>query len=404
MLSSEQLSNIPNNIVELFQELESFIITDFARRVKKTGEITSSAEWQQQQAQLYGIKNIENKIASILKLSDDQIESLFPNIALTSFKAEMEIYKRAKLNTIDYKSKPIQDYIKAAIKHTKGDIENITQSLGFAEVQNGHVVYNDIAKFYQKELNLAHVKITSGVSDYNSAVKQAVKKITDSGLRNIIKPTVNYPSGWSSQLDVAVRRSVLTGTHQMNQEMIDHCMNELVPKEEQYAEVSAHANARPSHQVWQGKVFKVHGSDKDHENLAEATDLGSVTGLMGANCHHSYFNFVLGASVRAYTDEQLKNINTPDFEYKGKTYTGYEASQQQRKIETAIRQTKRELIGYKESGLKEEFKQASIMLQRQRQEYKDFSNKANLRTKDERHQVVNFDRSIAQQASSSAKK
>lgn len=382
--------------MELFSELETFVITDISRRLKKVGEMSSSAEFQSQQAKLYGIKNIEAKIAATLNLSYEQIESLFPQIMSASLMAESEIYKRAKLNTIDYKSKPIQDYIKAAIKQTKGDIENITQSLGFAEVQNGKIVYSDIAKFYQKELNQANLKIVTGVQDYNSAIKQAVKKISQSGLRTITKPTVEYPSGWSNQLDVATRRAVLTGTHQMNQEMTNHFMDELVPSDEQYAETTAHANCRPSHQNWQGRVFKVNGSNKDYENLAEATDLGGVTGLMGANCRHSYFTFVLGASVRTYTDEQLKNINTPDFEYKGKTYTGYEATQYQRKIETSMRQVKRSLICYNETDFKDEFRIESVKLQALKNEYRQFSDAMGARQKLERANVEGFNKSISQ--------
>lgn len=409
ILTPNQLENVPNSIVELYQELEEFIITDFSRRLKATGQITSTAEWQRKQAELTGINNINQKVASILKLSDAQIESLFPSVALASFKAEMLIYEKAKLDTIDYKSKPIQDYIKAAIKQTKGDIENITQSLGFAEVQNGHVVYSDVAKFYQKELNVAHIKIQSGVSDYNSAIKQAIKKISDSGLRNIIKPTVDYPSGWSNSLDVAVRRSVLTSTHQMNQQIINHCAEKIISDKEQiYYEVTAHAAARTgiginNHAGWQGKVYKLIGSDKDYPNLKESTGLGDLLGLSGINCKHSYFIFIPNVSTRTYTDEQLKNIDPQPFEYKGKEYTAYEATQQQRKIETAIRQTKRELIGYKESGLDDEFKQASVLLNQQKREYKQFSEAADIRVKNERSQVQGFDRSISQKAVQASK-
>ena len=240
----------------MFSELETFVITDISRRLKKVGEMSSTAEFQNKQAKLYGIKNVEAKIAATLNLSFEQIESLFPQIMSVSLMAESEIYKQAKLNTIDYKSKAIQDYIKAAIRNTKGDIENITQSLGFAEVQNGHVVYNDIAKFYQKELNQANLKIVSGVQDYNQAVKQAVKKISSSGLRNIIKPTVGYPSGWSNSLDVSVRRAVLTSVHQMNQQMIYYSMEQILgDSSERFIEVSYHAAARPDH-WWGGMVFK----------------------------------------------------------------------------------------------------------------------------------------------------
>lgn len=408
MLTPQDLDNIPNEFIELFSELESFVIQDISRRLAKTGSITSTAEFQRNRAELFGIRNVEAKISEILKLADKQIESLFPEIALTSIKAENEIYKAAGLKPRDFnKTKEFQDYIKAAIKNTKGDIENITQSLGFAETQNGHVVYNDIAKFYQKEMNIANVKIVSGVQDYNSAIKDAVKKLSKSGLRNIIKPTVDYPSGWSNSLDVSVRRAVLTSVHQMTQEMTNFNLEKIIPNEdERYVEVTAHFPCRPQHLDFQGRVFKLVGSTADYPNLAEATDLGSVTGLKGANCRHDYYPFIPGVSARTYTDEQLKEMEKKSketFNYKGEEYTPYEATQHQRKIETAMRQTKRELIAYKEAGLEEDFRIASVKLQQQRKEYKQFSKAAELKQKDYRHQVEGFNSSISKQASNVAK-
>jgi len=406
MLTPSQLESIPNNIVDLFSQLEEFVILDFSRRLKKTATITSSAEWQKNQAELYGIRNIEAKIAATLNLSYSQIESLFPQIAAVSIAAESEIYKAAGLKTIRLnESQALKDYLASAIKNTKGDIENITQSMGFAENVNGHVVYKPIAKFYQEQLNIAQLKVQSGVSDYNLAIKQAVKKMTDSGLRY-----VDYESNWSNQIDVATRRAVLTSTHQMNQQMIDFNMNKIIEdKNEQYVEVTAHAGARTgvgvgNHQAWQGKVYKVNGSDKDYPNLVESTGLGMGAGLEGYNCRHSYAVFIPQASIRTYTDEQLKNIDPPNFDYKGKNYTCYEATQYQRKIETAMRATKRSIIAYKESGLDAEFKASSIKLQQQRAEYKQFSNAANIRPKNERATVQGFDRSISQQATNAAKK
>lgn len=404
MLRPEELENIPNTFIELFSELESFVIQDISRRLKKTGELTSTAEFQKERAKLIGIRNVESKISEILKLANNQIESLFPEIALTSINAEMEIYKKAGLKPRDFnKTKEFQDYIKAAIKNTKGDIENITQSLGFAEMQNGKRVYNDIAKFYQKEMNIANVKIVSGVQDYNSAIKDAVKKLSKSGLRY-----VDFENGWSNNLDVAVRRSIITSVHQMTQEITNFNLERIIPNEDdRYVEVTAHFPCRPQHLDFQGRVFKLVGSTAEYPNLVEATDLGSVTGLKGANCTHDYYPYVLGASVRAYTDEQLKEMEKKSketFSYKGKEYTPYEATQHQRKIETAMRQTKRELISYKEAGLDEDFKIASVKLQQQRKEYKQFSKAAELKQKNYRHQVEGFNSSISKQATNAAKK
>ena len=201
---------------------------------------------------MYNIKNIEAKIASILNLSNEEVERLFPEVSKTSMQSELDIYKKAGYKTTDMmESQAMKDYLKAAIKTTKGDIGNITQSMGFAETQNGHVVYNNIGKFYQKELNLAHLKVKSGAIDYNTAIKQAVKKIADSGVRY-----VNYESGYSNNLDVAVRRAVLSSVHTMNQQMTDHYMKQILGEDTQkFVEVTYHAGARPSH-WWGGMVFK----------------------------------------------------------------------------------------------------------------------------------------------------
>src|SRR5699024_8629655 len=96
--------------------------------------------------------------------------------------------------------------------------------------------------------------------------------------------------------------------------------------------------------------------------------------------------------------EQLKAVDPPDFEYEGKTYNAYEASQKQRQIERSIRKTKRELIVYDNVGLKDDFTSASIKLRRQRDLYNDFSSKAGLRSKNERHQVYDFNKSVSQKS------
>ena len=63
---------------------------------------------------------------------------------------------------------------------------------------------------------------------------------------------------------------------------------------------------------------------------------------------------------------------------KGKTYTYYEALQGQRKLEKNIRQRKREIIGYNAAGLKGDFNNSNIALNRLNSEYKLFSNVGDL--------------------------
>lgn len=397
-LYPEQLKDIPNNIVSIYQELEDFILKDFARRIKKAGIITDTAQWQALKAKEIGISinSIKKETERITGLSVEELDKLFNDAALVSLNNDNKIYKMAGLTPLKIENNPyLKKIIKSAIKQTNEELFNLTQSLGFSETIGGKTVYKSIAKYYHDALDFAQFQILSGVTDYNTAIKNTIKKLSNSGLKY-----VNYESGWANRLDVAVRRATLTGSNQMAQKMT------IIGIEEsgcEYIETSAHAGARPSHAIWQGQVFSWKGKSNKYPNFEESTGYGRGDGLGGWNCRHSFFPFYPGISSRSYTDEQLKSIDPPNIEYNGIEYTHYEATQRQRKLETLMRKTKRELMMFKETGLDEEFKISSIKLNRQKEYYKDFSRVAGLKVQNDRHQVLGYDKSISQKAVWAAK-
>lgn len=95
-----------------------------------------------------------------------------------------------------------------------------------------------------------------------------------------------------------------------------------------------------------------------------------------------------GVSERVYTDDELKNIDPPPFEYQGKTYTAYEATQMQRKLETAMRKQTRRRMAFEAAGDTEQADNAKIRLLALRREYKAFSEAAELPTQFERAKVT----------------
>ena len=108
---------------------------------------------------------------------------------------------------------------------------------------------------------------------------------------------------------------------------------------------------------------------------------GSVTGILGANCRHSFYPFIPGVMERTYTDEQLENIDPPPFKYEGKEYTHYEATQKQREIERTIRKWKRREAA---AATPEDKQAAQIRIRRLKKQYKEFSQAAHLREQPER--------------------
>lgn len=386
MLTPDELKVVPDNIVKIYQDLEDDIIFDIARRLQKAGEITDTADWQMYMLGQMGndLEEIKSKIAKTNKMSKDALDKLFINATDRSMYYENIAYKKAGKKTLSlYDSPTMMKFVEANAKKTHGELKNLTKSLGFKSGDS----FKSVAKTYQDTLNYAHFQVASGAFSYQDAVRNAVRTLTESGLR-----VVDYESGVSNMLDVAVRRATLTG---INQTVAEMTLMQMKESDSEFVEVTAHMGARPDHQTWQGKVYHVGGEKDGYPDFEESTGYGTGAGLCGWNCRHSFFVFFPGISVRNYTDEQLKNIDPPPIEYDGKTYTYYEATQKQRQIERMIRKTKRELVALDSAGLKSDFTAKSVRLRKQKDLYVDFSKSAKLKTRNERHQVYGFNKSIS---------
>lgn len=395
MLTPEQLKEIPEQFVQLIQGLEDYIIADIARRVGKEGMLTDTALIQLGKASSLGvdIQDVERMIQRTTGAALKDIDRAIREAIDGSIEMDNAIYKRAGYDPVDLgKSPTLMGILESGIRQTKNEFKNLTQSLGFVNMQGGKPKFLDLKRFYQDTLDMAALQVSIGVLDLNTAKRFAVKKMAESGLR--IR-TVEYASGHYNRADVAMRRAILTGVNQLNLRMTDSIMESLGAE---YVETTAHMGARPDHQIWQGQVFHVGGAKGGYPDFVSVTGYGTGPGLGGWNCRHSYFAYFPGISTRTYTDEQLRNIDPPPFTYDGKKYTYYEATQRQRQIETAIRKTKRELVGYDATGMQQEFIEASLKLNQQKELYENFSKAARIRIKPERHQEYGFGRSVAQKS------
>lgn len=145
--------------------------------------------------------------------------------------------------------------------------------------------------------------------------------------------TVDYKSGARTTIDAAIRRHVVTQQNQCRNDLLFRRMDEWG---HDLVYVSAHWGARPSHSVWQGKVYSRNGSDPRYPALAPATGYGTVGGLCGANCRHTMTPYVEGLSKLPSTDfsaqERLTGVASDEW---------YEATQRQRALERKVREQKR---------------------------------------------------------------
>ena len=336
MFTPTEIEALPSAMEQLYRSLQLNIMSDLTDRLKANGEeITSAADWQINRLYELGVSKdeIDSLIQSTLDVSDDEIDRIYDEVVKSGYARDEEFYTSKGKEYISYaENKQLQQLVKAVKNQTKSEYRNITGSLGFA-VRNADntLSFTPLADFYQRTLDNGVMQIASGAVDYNTVLKRAVKAMTDSGLR-----TVDYASGWSNRVDVAVRRALMTGFNQVVAKVNEDNAEQLGTE---YFEVSYHRGARPTHQVWQGRVY----SKKELETVC---GLGTVTGLCGANCYHSYSPFMKGIDTPTYSEEELDRMNeeenTPK-EYNGKEYTAYEAQQRQRRLETAMRADRQQI-------------------------------------------------------------
>jgi DNA-binding transcriptional MerR regulator len=372
----ELLDALPEDLAELFRELELVLLDEICSRLKVAAELNEVTVQDIKALRAHGIdlKKIKKAIQKATGISEQKLNKLLDDV--------VERNQQYYTNVIDlaHITQPetlvsIEDTW-AIYQQTKRDLRNITQSMGFL-VDAGRTMLPP-AKAYQWALDNAVMQVQSGAINYKQAIKTAVKQLADSGLK-----VVDYESGHRDQIDVAARRAVMTGVSQICAKYTEQSAEYL---ETPYFEVSAHSGARDkpgpspwsSHKDWQGKVYSIRAGDI-YPSIYEVCGLGAVDGLEGANCRHRRNVWVEGVSERTYTDNQLEHIDDGlGCTFEGKNYTAYEATQEQRKVERTIRKLKREKSAYKAAGLHEDETAVNIRLRRLNAKYKAFSAAAGL--------------------------
>jgi hypothetical protein len=396
--SPELLDAMPEELAELYRGLEDALLMEICSRLKLRDELNEVTVQDIKALRSHGIdlKEIEKAIRQTTGISEKKLNELFDGVVERNQKYYTDIIDLAHIT----KPETLVDtaVVDAIRKQTLDTFRNLTASMGFL-VDAGKTMLSP-ARAYQWALDNAAMQIQSGAISYNQAITSAVKQLAQSGLK-----IVDYESGHRDKIDVAVRRAVMTGINQICAKYTEQSAEYL---ETPYFEVSAHAGARDkpgpspwsSHKNWQGKVYSVRDGDI-YPSIYKVCGLGAVDGLEGANCRHRRFPWVEGVSERTYTEDQLKHIDDGlGCTYDGKTYTAYEATQMQRRVEREIRKLKREKAAYKAAGLHEDETAVNIRLRRLNAKYKAFSAEAGLPEQPERMRVYFTDDATIKAANS----
>lgn len=397
MLPEEVLEQLGDRGAALFQAFEQDLIADIARRIKKTGRYTETAELQAQAMMAEGVSPAEilKEVMRILQADDEYQKEVAQNTL------EWKKYVKAEIQAMREKAKEegddiianagdmsfnydlsmweqngekitkdsaINRMISEMSKDTAGTFKNLTKSMGF----KGAYSFVTLQNAYIRYLDKAVVKMATGTFSYDRAVEDAVREMAHSGLRS-----VDYASGRTYQLDTAARMCVRTSCHQLSAKMSMHNCEKMGTD---LVEVTAHWGARPEHAVWQGKIYSRSGKNKKYPPFSEC-HYGAVDGLCGVNCRHTFYPFFEGISEPTKWDEEPEPK-----EYNGKTYTYYDMTQKQRQMERKVRETKREIEAKRAIGGDTDDLESAK--RKQIAEYHKFSDEMGIRPKDNRLRVV----------------
>lgn len=340
-MKDDYKNKFASKIAARYQDLEERIMQDIVRRIMKAGEITSTADWQINRLRIlgYSSEDIEQEIKKTLNASYPEMFELYDKVINWEYVRNKGIYEQINAEYIPFEENgQLKQITEAIIDQSFDDLKNVTNSLGFyLDYGNGKKVLTPLSQVYTKYLDAACYDIVTGAFDYNIVLRRVVTQLTNSGLRQI-----DYSSGRANRVDVAARRAVMSAVSQITGKISEYNAQKLGTE---YFEVEWHAGARPTHAVWQGRVWS-------KEQLYSVCGLGTVTGLLGANCSHTYHLFFPGLSERNWTDDWLEEQNRKENEpreFLGKEYTLYEAKQRQRQMETAMR-AQREKVKLLQAG------------------------------------------------------
>ena len=390
MLPPSYLDRMPDAFVQLWQQVEEQILQDVARRIGKMDKVTPTANWQLwRYQQTEALRNdVVKLLAKYTGKSETAIRKLLLQAATEAMEREDAIYYHYDMEPPPFEeSAALNNLLDAGARQTCGTWQNLTATTA-----------NTVTGAFERTLDAAWLKVSTGAFDYKTAVKQAVDSLADD------MPMVTYPSGHTDSIEVAARRAVLTGVNQTTGRLQVARMDEMGCE---FVETTAHGGARPSHAEWQGRRFHRGGAvdyrGKHYPDFEAATGYGTGAGLCGWNCRHTFFAvFPELGDPPQWTREQLQELNARNIEWNGKKYTAYEISQMQRARERNVRRWKKRYLAEDAAGL--DTTDSAVRLRAARQSLAEFAQATGGRVDSARTSVPKFGRSESSRANWAAKK
>lgn len=429
MLKPEYFEGKEQRLIELYRQLEDFIMSDIAGRLLAAGEMTATADrliWKLQQMG-ESRRAIENKLSKLTGLTRYELKKILQEAVMVSWQNDKESMEQWLGNNV-VKSPLVNPAVirvmDAEYKKSLGELERLTRT-----------TMEQSQKDLINMLDEADLRVAAGVQSYSAAVCDILDRYAGKGIE------VLYPTGTKRTLEAAVLCCVRTSMAQMagqvTMEYVKQAGTNLII-------TSAHTGARftehyepANHMSWQGRVFYVSDSDLarftevkgkieesgtkaggsknngKYPDFVKTTGYGTGVGLCGYNCRHSFgvYDERLGNPWRDKDGNLIDGAgNLIDSE---KSKQKYRDSQKLRAMERAIRKTKSQLlVKQKEidmvaetdvkSILQEDYDKLAYKLRQQNKAFNEFAEAKDLRKQYDRIKVSGFKRAQSAKANGAA--
>ena len=372
----------------LHQDILDRIIERIILRFQRGDDyvLTSLDKWQLETLQQAGflLEDIQKEISKATGKMESEIAEAMEDAGVTALEYDDSIYREAGLNPVPLVQSPYMiQLMQDTYLQTMGEWRN------FTSISNRAV--HDL---FVNACDTAYMQAMSGMISPRQAVREALETIVDGGVY------VEYPGGRKDTIETATARAVRTGISQASGRIQIARMDEM---DVDLVLVSSHLGARPSHAEWQGQVYTRSGLNPKYPDFVAVTGYGTVTGLCGANCRHSFGPYFEGQQnpFEQFDDEENRKL--------------YELEQQQRSLERRIRKTKRDAMSARTARDAEtdptereywekKYQKKAALLQKQNAAYNQFCEDNGLKMQHDRISIAKWNRSEAAKARAAAKR
>ena len=396
MLTDNQIEKLIQPVLDRQAKIEMMVLLKIADRVNDIGTMVPSDIKMLEQLYKTGadVRAINRELTILTGLNERQIKKIIRTVAADSYADAKPYYDYRKLRYVPlHENAQLALILEAFESITLGTYRNLSRStaLGFVwrDIATGVVSeVLDIAETYQRVVDTAIQSVTTGVTDYNTAMQKTLQNLVTSGIN-----TVQYQSDSGrvthQRLDTAVRRNLIDGIRMTSQAIQNEIGRQIGADG---VELSVHAMSAPDHEPIQGHQF----TKEEFEKCQTQQAFEDVNGIyfepiarpIGMwNCRHFAYNIIIGVQEPRYTLEQLEEFKKKNAE--GYTYTDrlghkqhlslYECSQRQRFYELRIRKAREGKVLAERAGNDKLSQYYGKLIKQRLNDYTVFSNNCGLK-------------------------